>query len=374
MPSSPNERIDLKESSKLKPTLFRRNLANLIPWDGAMRHQGRTALATKIATPSDALKPPSFSVVIPTRNRARLLQRALRSVESQTFTDFEVIIVDDGSTDATQQVLKSIRALPFRLVTHECSKGVAAARNQGIAEATGEFVVFLDDDDELHPNAIEEIHERASASRLDFLWGGRHIRELDSRGRLVATRQDDWSAVPYAVRGPGVLPYVLHTAASAALAVRRAVLGAIGGFDEHLPASEDRDLFIKLARGNFVGAAVPRTIIDVNETYKSLSRNTDVHSRFEPDLKVIDKHREYLERPEHKTFLDSYFTAVYVNFLEAGDRTKAQQMWRVLRQRRALHVGLLRKYVRHAPEFRALKSLIRYQLIRRFLYRRKQEP
>jgi hypothetical protein len=149
------------------------------------------------------------------------------------------------------------------------------------------------------------------------------------------------------------------------------VLEAVGGFDEQLPASEDRDLFIKLARGNFVGAAVPRTIIDVNETYYSLSRRTDVHSRFEPDLKVIANHREYLERPEHKAFLDGYFTAIYLNFLEAGNRTRARQMWGVLRQRRALRVGLLRKYVRHAPEFRALKSLIQYQFIRRLLYRRK---
>jgi glycosyltransferase involved in cell wall biosynthesis len=352
-------------------------VALLSSLDRAIHRRGRVIAADEIVTgrtgASALTQPRSFSVVIPTHNRARLLERALRSVSSQTFTDFEAIVVDDGSTDATQQTLASRRPFPFRVVTHERARGVAAARNRGVAEAAGEFVVFLDDDDELHPNALRRIHERTSASRLDFLWGGRMIRELDSRGRLVATRQDDWSTVPYTVRGSGVLPYVLETAASSAFAIRRAVLGAIGGFDEQLPASEDRDLFIKLARANFVGAALPRTIIDVNETYNSLSRNTDVHSRFEPDLKVIAKHRGYLERPEHKAFLDSYYTAVYLNLLEAGDRTKARQIWGVLRQRRALHVGLLRKYVRHAPEFRALKSLIRYQFIRRLLYQLKQE-
>jgi glycosyltransferase involved in cell wall biosynthesis len=356
-------------------------MALLSPANRAIRHQGRIGQADEIRTrrnPSGALtQPPSFSVVIPTHNRARLLERALRSVASQTFTDFEAIVVDDGSTDTTQQTLQTLasggHSFPFRFVTHERAKGVAAARNRGVVEAAGEFVVFLDDDDELHPNALRKIHERTSASRLDFLWGGRMIRELDSRGRLVATRQDDWSTVPYTVRGSGVLPYVLKTAASSAFAIRREVLGAIGGFDEQLPASEDRDLLIRLARGDFVGAAVPRTIIDVNETYNSLSRNTDVHSRFEPDLKVIAKHRGYLELPEHKAFLDSYFTAAYLNLLEAGDRTKARQIWGVLRQRGALHLGLLRKYVRHAPEFRALKSLIQYQFIRRLLYQRNQD-
>ncbi len=221
-----------------------------------------------------------FSVVIPTHNRATLLERALRSLSSQTFTEFEAIVVDDGSTDATQQILASRRSFPIRFVTHDRAKGVAAARNRGVVEAAGEFVVFLDDDDELHPNALTKIHERTSASRLDFLWGGRMIRELDSRGRLIATRQDDWNSVPYTVRGSEVLPYVLKTAASSAFTIRRAVLGAIGGFDEQLPMSEDRDLLIRLARGNFVGAAVPLTIIDVNETRNSLSRHTDVLSRF----------------------------------------------------------------------------------------------
>lgn len=342
----------------------------------AIQRRERVTVADEIGTghtgASALTQPRSFSVVIPTHNRARLLERALRSVSSQTFTDFEAIVVDDGSTDATQQILASRHPFPCRVFSHERAKGVAAARNRGVVEATGEFVVFLDDDDELRPNALRRIHDRTRASRLDFLWGGRRIRELDSRGRLVATRQDDWSTVPYTVRGSGVLPYVLETAASSAFAIRRAVLGAIGGFDEQLPASEDRDLLIKLARGNFVGAAVARTIIDVNETYSSLSRNSDVHSRFEPDLKVIAKHRGYLERPEHKAFLDSYFTAIYLNFLEAGDRTKARQIWGVLRQRGALHIGLWRKYIRHAPEFRALKSIIQYQFIRRLLYLRKQ--
>jgi glycosyltransferase involved in cell wall biosynthesis len=318
-------------------------------------------------------QPPSFSVVIPTHNRARLVERALRSVATQTFTDFEAVVIDDGSTDDTQETLGSMRSLPFRLVTHQFAKGVAAARNRGVAEAAGEFVVFLDDDDELHPNAIGELHERTNASRVDFLWGGRMIHELDRRGRLIAARQDDWSTVPQTVCGSGVLPYVLTIAASSAFTIRRAVFGAIGGFDEQLPVSEDRDLFIRLARGDFVGAAVPRTIIDVNEAHKSLSRNTGVYSSLETDLKVIDKHRRYLELPEHKAFLDSYFTAVYLNCLEVGNRSGARHIWAVLRKRRALHVGLLRKYIRHAPEFRALKTLIHYEFIRRVLFQWRQD-
>jgi glycosyltransferase involved in cell wall biosynthesis len=318
-------------------------------------------------------QPPSFSVVIPTHNRARLVERALRSVAAQTFTDFEAVVIDDGSTDETQEVLGSLRSLPFRLLTHACVKGVAAARNRGVAEAAGEFVVFLDDDDELHPNAIAEIHERTCASHVDFLWGGRIIRELDINDRLVAVRQDDWSTVPYTVLGSAVLPYVLTIAASSAFTIRRAVFDTIGGFDEQLWVSEDRDLFIKLARGNFVGAAIARAIIDVHEGRNSLTRNNGAHASSGTGLKIIDKHRGYLERPEHKAFLDSYFTAIYLDFLEFGNRCGARHIWGVLRQRRALHVGLLRKYVRHSPEFRALKTLIRYQSIRRLLYRWKQE-
>jgi len=312
------------------------------------------------------MRPPSFSIVIPTHNRVNMIQRALRSVAAQTFDDYQVVVVDDGSTDATPAFLETVSDSRCHVVRHEHGMGVSAARNRGVAASGGELITFLDDDDELRPYALEALHQRyQSDTQLDFLWGGRLIHEMDAADRSVGTREDDWSGVSATVTGPAFLNLVLHIATNSAFTIRRTVFDAVGGFDQHLRMSEDRDLFIALARAGYRGAAVARTIIDVNEYRRSLSRSTGRQAGGDIDLGVIDKHREYLYRPEHRQFLDSYFVAVFVAFLEAGKRSSAARILAKLFHRRALSAGLLRKYIRHAPEFRALKTLIRLDTVRR---------
>ena len=94
------------------------------------------------------------SAIITTHNRADLLLRAVESVLSQTFTDYEVIVVDDGSTDHTQKVMATQRDPRIRYLRHETAVGPCAARNTGIDNARGEYVAFLDDDDEWLPGKL----------------------------------------------------------------------------------------------------------------------------------------------------------------------------------------------------------------------------
>jgi len=88
---------------------------------------------------------PAVSVIIPTYNRAALVGEALASVQAQSFRDFEVLVVDDGSTDATPEVLAAWREV--RVLRHPRRRGVSAARNTGVAFARGEWLAFLDSDD-----------------------------------------------------------------------------------------------------------------------------------------------------------------------------------------------------------------------------------
>src|ERR1700751_565412 len=97
---------------------------------------------------------PSFSIIIPTFNRAGLLQQALESVAQQTFRDFETLVVDDGSTDVTPQVAASFGA---RLLRQE-NRGPGAARNLGIQHARGNYIAFLDSDDQWLPWTLETYH------------------------------------------------------------------------------------------------------------------------------------------------------------------------------------------------------------------------
>ncbi len=106
------------------------------------------------------------SVIIPTRNRRQLLELTLRSVLWQRDVDFEVIVVDDGCTDDTPQMLRDLRDPRIRTVRHERSQGVSAARNHGIAEARGEWVAFLDDDDLWAPDKLTQQLDALAPKRL----------------------------------------------------------------------------------------------------------------------------------------------------------------------------------------------------------------
>jgi len=100
-------------------------------------------------------QPPKVSVVVPAYNRERLILHALNSVLAQTFADFEILAVDDGSTDGTIQAIQSCTDPRIRCLRHEKNRGAAAARNTGIQAARGEYVAFLDSDDEWLPHKLE---------------------------------------------------------------------------------------------------------------------------------------------------------------------------------------------------------------------------
>jgi glycosyltransferase involved in cell wall biosynthesis len=310
---------------------------------------------------------PLFSVVVPTHNRVDRVQRALRSILAQTFLDYEVIVVDDGSSDGTPAFLAGVASERCRVFRNDPNRGVSASRNRGCAVAGGEFIVFLDDDDELRPYALAQLQARhLEHPELDFMWGGRRIHEKDGAGTLIDSYEQDWAEFVGPLRGSQVLPIVLQIATNSAFTIRRTVFEQLGGFDEQLRVSEDRDLFIRLARGGHPGGAIPRVLIDIDQHLSnSLSRSVGVTAVPGTDLRVIDKHREYLERAEHAEFLNSYLAEVYRGFLQAGDRSAALRMIGTLRRRRALNGRLLRMYVRHAPEFRILKKLLRYDDLRR---------
>ena len=103
---------------------------------------------------------PFFSIITPTFNRGHILPRAIKSVLNQTFKDWELIIVDDGSTDNTSEIVKEfLRDKRIKYIKLERNQGVGKARNKGIELSTGKFIIPLDSDDVLLENALEEIYK-----------------------------------------------------------------------------------------------------------------------------------------------------------------------------------------------------------------------
>lgn len=126
--------------------------------------------------------PPYFSIIIPMYNRERFIGRALASCLAQDFSDFEIVVVDDGSEDGSREAVGRVHDPRIRLVCHGANLGRCPARNTGMSVAGGEWLVFLDSDDEILPGSLRRIHERACGLSSDV--GAMHFMCRDDAGRL----------------------------------------------------------------------------------------------------------------------------------------------------------------------------------------------
>lgn len=181
------------------------------------------------------------SVVIANHNYGRFLGDAIASALNQTSPAFEVIVVDDGSTDESHEVVHSFGSR-IRVVRQE-NRGVSAARNRGIGESRGELVAFLDADDWWLPEKLARQVEGFRRENVGMVYTG--LRYVDVCGNVLSTTTSGRSGRVLEdlalLRAPGV------PASGSSPVVRRSVLEKVGGFDEALSTSADWDLWRRVA-------------------------------------------------------------------------------------------------------------------------------
>ena len=213
-------------------------------------------------------KVPLVTVSMATYNGARYLEETLHSVRAQTFTDFEVVMVDDCSTDGTWAILQRFAALDprFRAVLSPRNEGLVATRNAGLALARGTFVAFVDQDDLWTPDALEyrvslaAEHPSAQVVATDLMWFTDTLPTEPFVGRVTlgprarAVFGDSLaSGRPALLDAPFEAVATLHFAWVGATLVRRAALAAIGDFDRSFVGPEDTLVWLRLAqRGPFL--------------------------------------------------------------------------------------------------------------------------
>ena len=185
------------------------------------------------------MRDPLVSVVVASYNGERFLAETLDSVFAQEYDPYEVVFVDDGSTDGTAEVAQRY---PLRYLLRE-NGGLAAARNTGIAECLGEYVTFVDDDD-MMPRDRLALQARRLAEQPEL---GCVL------GRQEWLNAPDWLARDPVFGDPAGIPL-------AAAMVRRDVLDLVGGFDESFRYAEDRDLLVRL-REHEVGIDVLSQVV-----------------------------------------------------------------------------------------------------------------
>jgi len=216
---------------------------------------------------------PCVSVAISTWNRAHLVGRAIRSALAQTFEDFELLVVDDGSTDATPEVLAGQDDARLRRVRHERNHGISRTRNTAIGLARGEWMAFLDDDNEWAPDYLDrQLALAASRPDAGVVYCRAHVRNARS-GAETSEPGGLWQGKVFCHLVDGWIPFM-----SGAL-IRMSALTEVGGLDETLRASEDRDLWMRLAqRTAFAGMPDVLLIRHVRHGIQ-LSRDPDFLAR-----------------------------------------------------------------------------------------------
>lgn len=228
---------------------------------------------------------PAMSVIIPTCNRAEYVAQAVESVFAQTFTDFEVIVIDDGSTDGTRERLASFSGSPKFQYFYQPNAGRSRARNQGIAKAQGEFVLFLDSDDLLLPNALKDLlkiaarHPAAEMIIGQTQFVDEQMKQFDS---LSPTPEEGMSY-------PGLINERFFLLPGA-FVVRKAGLERIGAFDPQVEPCEDYDFALRAALGGeVVGKSVPVV------QHRMHSSNTPPTAIFLGGIRVAQKHLRLLD-------------------------------------------------------------------------------
>jgi glycosyltransferase involved in cell wall biosynthesis len=230
---------------------------------------------------------PKISVVIPVYNGAKTIQETIQSVLQQTFTDFEIIAIDDGSQDETVEVVKSIGDPRVQIFSYP-NGGLAESRNRGIARARGEFIAFLDADDLWTPDKLEAQLKALEANpkvAVAYSW----TDYIDEHSQfLYSGRHGTFNGDVYAQL---LIDNFLENGSNPL--IRKQALTEVGGFDSSINTAADWDMWLRLAKHfYFVAVAQPQILYRVST--RSMSAN--ILNQEAQCLKAID--RAFEQAPE----------------------------------------------------------------------------
>lgn len=231
---------------------------------------------------------PKISVIIPTYNRAEFIGRAIGSVLCQSFEDLELIVVDDASTDQTQQIVEQIKDKRIKIIRHENNKGAPASRNTGIKSSRGEYIGFLDDDDEWLPDKLVKQLKlfETSGNEAGLIYSGFFF--VSGRNNRILS-----NVTPY--KKGNLYSDLLrrNILGSATPLIRRYCFDKAGLFDETLPSCQDWDMWIRISKYykfDFVSNALSKVYVHGKQI------SLDLNAKIEAREKLIEKYLDDLTK------------------------------------------------------------------------------
>ena len=268
-----------------------------------------------------------FSVIIPLYNKAAYVTKALDSVLTQTYTDYECIVVDDGSADNSRQVveqwLENNHSSLFRLICQP-NKGVSTARNNGVAASQGDYVCFLDADDWWTPSFLEEMDCLISNFPAAGIYGTSYFIVKNGKNKVAPIAFDESFERGYVDYIKMYTRYLCMPLTSITVAVPRKVFDEMQGFRPQLKLGEDFDLWLRIALKYRI-AMLNRQLAYYNQDVPANMRATrNMHAPEHTEYFYYSQYEnEYPENKELKTLLDIkrvdcmigyYLSAEYAEF------------------------------------------------------------
>jgi glycosyltransferase involved in cell wall biosynthesis len=295
---------------------------------------------------------PAVSVIMPVFNVERYAEAAIDSVLAQTWRDFELLVIDDGSTDGTVPLVERYTRDPRVRVLHKSNGGISSARNAALRAASGELIALLDGDDAWDPEFLE--------SQVSILSTRPAIDVVTANARNLGGDRDGEPARPWpdARPHPDLLGMIADEQAVFIMCVfRRRVYERIGEFDESLRTNEDYDYWLRAAMAGFRFHRNPRPLGWYRRRNDSLS--SSAVNMLQGILRVYEKLRPALaDRPLERAALDSQVARFESETLRvlargaiaAGDMRSAEQLLAALgRRRRTASVTVAHLMARWTP-------------------------
>ncbi|MBD2778355.1 glycosyltransferase family 2 protein [Iningainema tapete] len=200
---------------------------------------------------------PTFTIVIPAYNAAQYLPETLESVLAQTYENFEVLIINDGSTDNTVEIVEQYSQKDSRVkLISQINQGVAIARNTGIAMAQGEFIAFLDSDDLWYPDKLAtHLEHFKSCSELGISFARVEFVTFDNKptGQLSHSRLKNLQPLHFYYENPIITP--------SNAVISRKVFESVEGFDKSLSGTEDAELFLRVNYSGWKAEGINKVLI-----------------------------------------------------------------------------------------------------------------
>jgi len=274
---------------------------------------------------------PLFSIIIPSYNRAHVIQNTIEGILKQSFTDFELLIVDDGSTDNTDEIVNSYTDSRIHY-KYQNNSGVCSARNTGAQNAIGDYLIFLDSDDFIEREWLEDFYIVLKQSACDVIYC--NVKMVYSNGAIKLLDAN----CPYGVvKENGVK----GTDLTGSWVVKKALFFKVGMYDEHIKFGENNELRLRFHSEKITVGIVSKYNLIYNVSIDGGGKN--YINKVNSILYILNKHKDYYNQNKNskKLFLQSAAVAA----IRIGDYKKAHTLFRTALFENKLNLKLWLQYL-----------------------------